>query len=66
MSIAYMREKVAGMYDNAGWKERVNNMPDRQVKAIYMYALEHYPEKLNPNYKNDGVKYRQMTIFDFI
>ena len=66
MTVAQMRDKVSNMYDHWMWRDRVAKMDDKQVMAIYFSTLERDPDKLEPEKKNKGVKYRQMTIFDFI
>lgn len=62
VSINFMREKVAELYPSETWKQRVLRlMSDRQVMAIYHYALEH--NKFDK--KNNG-EYHQMNIFEFM
>lgn len=64
LSINYMREKVAELYSGTGWKERVMRyMPDRQVIAVYHYALEH--NKFDETKKEEGV-YHQMNLTEYM
>jgi hypothetical protein len=35
MSITAKREAVKGAYGGNKWRQRVNNMPDEQIIAIY-------------------------------
>ena len=63
LTVNYMREKIAELYPGTGWKERVMKyMPDRQVVAVYRYALEH--NKFKPA-KQEGV-YHQMTLSEYM
>lgn len=62
VSINFMREKVAELYSNKTWGDRVRKrMSDRQVIAIYHYALEH--NKFDK--KNEG-QYHQMTLAEYM
>lgn len=62
VSINFMREKVAELYDGKGWKERVKKyMSDRQVMAVYYYALEH-----NKFDKKSNGQYHQMTLSEYM
>ncbi len=63
ISVNFMREKVAGLYENKTWHDRVMKfMSDRQVTAIYYYALEHNKfEKGKP----EG-QYHQMTLTEYM
>lgn len=64
VTINFMREKVAELYPRPGWKNKVMNyMPDRQVIAIYYYALEH--DKFNKQEPEEGV-YHQMTLSEYM
>lgn len=64
VTINFMREKVSELYPTPGWKERVMKyMPDRQVIAVYHYALEH--DKFNKREKEEGV-YHQMTLAEYM
>ena len=40
MDIRSIREHVKDMYPNAAWMQRVNQMPDKQVIAIYHNSIE--------------------------
>lgn len=64
VTINFMREKVAELYSRPGWKNKVMNyMPDKQVIAIYHYALEH--DKFNKKEPEEGV-YHQMTLSEYM
>lgn len=64
LSINYMREKVAELYPTPGWRNRVMKyMPDRQVIAVYHYALEH--NKFDKTKKEEGM-YHQMTLSEYM
>lgn len=39
MRVEQMREKISGVYDSVGWRNRVAFMPDNQVIAIYHTML---------------------------
>ena len=52
MDIRSMREHVKDMYPNASWIQRVNQMPDRQVCAIYHKNLESKKKKEQAPWKN--------------
>lgn len=60
MTIEMMRSMVSDAYPAESWKNRVKNMKDNQVAAVYFNFLrsgrfEKKPEK---------TQYRQMTLFD--
>lgn len=64
LTINYMREKVAGLYDHKGWKDRVNKyMSPAQVMAIYLSALEH--NRFDKDTRDKG-EYHQMTIAEYM
>lgn len=70
MDIKIIREKVAKVpkYHSAKWVEKVNNMSNAQVIAIYKKfekdGLFDKPKKLKLGKKQD--LYYQFTIFDYM
>ena len=64
VTINYMREKVADLYEHPGWKNRVNKyMSDRQIIAIYHNALEH--NRFDKKTRDQG-QYHQMTLAEYM
>lgn len=63
MSIEQMRDRISNVYDSWRWRERVSQMPNAQVIAIYksMESKGRFEKKK----KSKEPKYRQMTIFDY-
>lgn len=59
-----MRCEVANMYPSMKWKQRVNNMPDSQVYAIYKTNQQRKQLQRNEATKKIAEGYRQMTMFD--
>lgn len=77
-NIKYMRYKVTNLYPSWVWRDKVANMDDRQVMAIYHKVLETNPLLFkdtrrisdrfayakDPNAKPE--EYHQMTIFEYM
>lgn len=61
-----MRHNIMLMYDNPTWKEKVKNMPDNQVKAIFLRSQANgYLEqrvKITKNERRQSKKYHQVTL----
>lgn len=65
MSIEQMRNAVSNAYDSWRWRERVSQMPNAQVIAIYK-NMEGRGQLNKPKAKGrKKEQYRQMTIFDY-
>ena len=67
MTIERMREHVSKVYPSPRWEEKVRNMPDIQVIAVYK-DMQHY-DRLKPKKsikkKEPGIKKAvQLSIFD--
>ena len=65
VSMEYMRNKVSEAYESTNWANKVNNMPDRQVAAIYNNMLDRVYFKCNRKRRKPIKVYHQMSIFDF-
>ena len=45
MNVSDMRDHVIALYpESTSWRQRVNQMPDNQVIAIYKSKMERAPE----------------------
>ena len=64
MEVSQMRTKLKKAYNNApSWVVQVNEMPDKQVMAIYFDMLE--KGKLDPKTREVHEDTNQFTIFDY-
>ena len=64
MTVSGMREHVSRAYDADKWRKRVQDMPDRQVIAIYRTMIKR--GQLPPKKKKDTLKCKQLSIFDLL
>lgn len=66
MTVETMRHNIMLMYDTPTWKERVKNMPDNQVKAIFLRSQQSgYLEqrvKITKEERRANKKYHQVTL----
>lgn len=66
MTVETMRHNISLMYDNPTWKEKVKNMPDNQVKAIFLRSQQNgYLEqrvKITKEERRQSKKYHQVTL----
>lgn len=68
MDVTWYRNKVANVpkYRSLKWQDKVRQMPDRQVIALYYkFKEDGLFDKRRKEVKEDS-KYYQMTIFDFL
>lgn len=63
---------VANLYDSDSWRRKVNNMPDRQVYAIFRRTQAAKEKKLvlpvgkeEPQYDWPIYEGQQLSIFDY-
>ena len=66
MEVYQKREKIKKVYPTETWYNKVNNMPDKQVMAIY-FSMKESGKLDKPKKKTkETEEFRQMTIFDYI
>lgn len=64
MGIEYMRNMILDVYHSDTWKNKVKNMTNNQVIAIYNSFLKKGKFK---GKKNDNKQeYKQITIFEYM
>ena len=67
MQVWQMRNYISDEYPSIGWKDRVQNMPDNQVIAIYHKIINRKAVKTEvsvaPVVKKE--EYHQMNIFEY-
>ena len=63
-----MRLAISYTYPGIKWQQRVSNMPDNQVCAIYYKFLESgkIDKHKTKKQKTEKPEYYQYTIFDYI
>ena len=67
METLAVREYVAGLYPTANWKERVANMPNAQVYAIYRKELvRRQKKKLTLTPRKENEENHQITIWEYL
>ena len=71
LTVGFMRQKIAEVYDTMNWRDKVSKMYDDQVIAIYYSLLR--SGKLNtvqkierPIIQPSKQKYEQLNMFDSI
>ena len=71
LTVGFMRQKIAEVYDTMNWRDKVSKMYDDQVIAIYYSLLRN--GKLNtvqkierPIIQPSKQKYEQLNMFDSI
>ena len=67
METVQMRRKIISVYpDSMRWSNRVMNMPDKQVLAIYYSFLKTGRfDELKKKKESGEPTYTQLTIFDY-
>ncbi len=67
MNVEKMRSALAEVYSSPKWRLRLQQMPDRQIVAIYKNMESRGNLRKHPKKKEPGVtKATQLTIFDFM
>lgn len=67
MNVEKMRSALAEAYSGPKWRLKLQQMPDRQIVAIYKNMESRGNLKKHSKKKEPGVtKVTQLTIFDFM
>lgn len=71
VTVGFMRQKIAEVYDTMNWRDKVSKMYDDQVIAVYYKLLK--SGKLNtvqkierPKTPEHHEKYEQLNMFDLL
>jgi hypothetical protein len=66
MTNSEMRNWVSALYPGKSWKEKVSDMPDRQVYAIFMSAKKRGQQPVKAKIVDKKDSYHQMTISEWL